>query len=69
MKIKEEESFRQWLLMSGMAEVSNYLQTKTFQFTLRTRRSLMSNAIGNGLEANGHWLRMEKIKKATSRMV
>ena len=69
MKIKDEESFKQWLLMSDMMEVSNCVQTKTLQFNLGTRRSLVRNAVGNGLEADGHGLRMEKIEKATSRMI
>lgn len=51
--------------MSGMTEMPICLLTKTFQFNLGTRRSLVSNAIGHGLEADGHGLRMEKTEKAT----
>lgn len=57
------------LLMSDMTEVQNCVQSATIQFNLETRRSLGRNAIGNGLEADGHGLGMEKTEKATSRMI
>ena len=55
--------------MSDMTEVQNCVQSATIQFNLETRRSLGKNAIGNGLEADGHRLGMEKTEKATGRMI
>lgn len=69
MKIREEESFKQWLLMSGMTEVPNRVLTEHLTFNLGTRRPLVSSAIGNGLETGGHGLGMEAIEKTASRMI
>lgn len=62
MKTKEE-NFKQRLLRSDMTKLSKCVLTKTFQFNLETRRPLVNSAFGNGLEADGQGLRIEKNRK------
>lgn len=69
-KISEKEKFQAVFANVRYDRNIKLFTDTTFHFNLGTRRSLVSSATENGLEAGGYRLRMEAIgMKTTSRMI